>query len=120
MSIGDFDSSDPNLHTYDLIICTSEKLDSLIRHKASWIKDLACVVVDEIHLLNDFGRGPTLEIVITLLKQILKDIQLIGLSATIGNEQELSEWLEAELVHDTWRPVTLKKGVYFDGVVEFS
>ena len=120
ISIGDFDSSDPYLHTYDLIICTSEKLDSLIRHHAPWIKDVSVVVIDEIHLLNDPGRGPTLEIIITMLKQMLKHVQFIGLSATIGNEEELSEWLDAELVHDTWRPVDLHKGVYHEGTIEFD
>jgi helicase len=120
VSIGDFDASDPYLHTYDLIITTSEKLDSLIRHHATWIRDVGVVVVDEIHLLNDTGRGPTLEILITILKQLLKHVQFIGLSATIGNEEELAEWLEAKLVHDTWRPVELHKGVYLEGKVEFE
>lgn len=120
VSIGDFDSSDPYLHTFDLIICTSEKLDSLIRHHVPWLRDVSTVIIDEIHLLNDPGRGPTLEILITILKQLLKKAQLIGLSATIGNEKELAEWLGAELVHDTWRPVELKKGVYYGGKIEFE
>jgi len=120
VSIGDFDASDPYLSSYDLIITTSEKLDSLIRHHAPWLRDVGVVVVDEIHLLNDPGRGPTLEILITVIKQLLKKVQFIGLSATIGNEDELSEWLEANLVHDTWRPVELHKGVYHDGVIEFQ
>ncbi|MBW2968404.1 DEAD/DEAH box helicase [Candidatus Woesearchaeota archaeon] len=119
MSIGDFDASDPYLHTYDLIICTAEKLDSLMRHHAPWVRDISVVVVDEIHLLNDPTRGPTLEILLTMLKQILKKAQVIGLSATIGNEQELAEWLEADLVHDDWRPVELHKGVYTQGKIEF-
>ena len=120
MSIGDFDSSDPYLHTYDLIICTSEKLDSLIRHHAMWIRDVSVIVVDEVHLLNDPGRGPTLEIVLTILKQMRKDAQLIALSATIGNEKELAEWLDAQLVEDTWRPVRLEKGIYYEGEIEFN
>jgi helicase len=120
VTIGDYDSSDPHLHTFDLIICTAEKLDSLIRHHVSWLKDISTIIIDEIHLLNDHSRGPTLEILITILKQLLKDYQLIGLSATIGNEKELSEWLDATLVHDTWRPVELHKGVYLDGKIEFG
>jgi helicase len=120
MSIGDLDSSDPYLHTFDLILCTSEKLDSLTRHHAPWLRDIAVVIVDEIHLLNDPGRGPTLEILITILKQLLKSAQFIGLSATIGNEKELAEWLNAELIHDDWRPVELKKGVYLEGKIEFN
>ena len=120
VSIGDYDSSDLYLHTLDLIICTSEKLDSLLRHHTPWLRDVSVIVIDEIHLLNDPGRGPTLEILITLLKQMLKDAQFIGLSATIGNENELAEWMGAKLVHDTWRPVELHKGIYFDGRIEFG
>jgi helicase len=78
------------------------------------------VVVDEIHLLNDAGRGPTLEILITMLRQILKKVQIIALSATIGNPKELAEWLNASLVIDTWRPVKLHQGIYFDGKIEFK
>ncbi|MBW3000073.1 DEAD/DEAH box helicase [Candidatus Woesearchaeota archaeon] len=120
LSIGDLDSADPYLRDYDLIVTTSEKLDSVIRHRANWLKDIKVVIIDEIHLLNDPGRGPTLEILITLLRKLLKKIQLIGLSATIGNPKELAEWLEAELIIDEWRPVELKKGVYLEGEVEFD
>jgi helicase len=119
LSIGDSDSADTYLSDYDLIITTSEKLDSLIRHHTPWLRDVKTIVVDEIHLLNDPGRGPTLEILITLLRKMLKNIQFIGLSATIGNPIELSEWLEAELVEDDWRPVKLKKGVLLNDTVEF-
>ncbi len=120
LSVGDFDSSDQYLIDYDLIICTAEKLDSLIRHQAPWLGFVSLVVVDEIHLLNDVGRGPTLEILITIIKQMLPRAQIIGLSATIGNPQELAEWLNAEVVEDNWRPVPLHKGIYFDGEVEFD
>ncbi|HLP80293.1 MAG TPA: DEAD/DEAH box helicase [Acidobacteriota bacterium] len=118
-SIGDTDSEESYLAKYDLIITTSEKLDSLIRHHAPWLREVKTVVVDEIHLLNDTTRGPTLEIVLTILRQVLKNIQLIGLSATIGNPKELSAWLNAQLVEDSWRPVKLHKGIYLDGHVEF-
>lgn len=115
----DVDSSDAYLADYDFIVCTAEKLDSLLRHDCPWIKYVKTVIIDEIHLLNDVERGPTLEILITLLKRLLKDIQIVGLSATIGNPEELAAWLDAKLVIDGWRPVELKKGIYYDGKVEF-
>ena len=120
LSIGDIDSSDSYLVDYDLIITTSEKLDSLIRHHAPWLSLISTIIIDEIHLLNDAGRGPTLEILITILRQLLKKAQIIGLSATIGNPSELASWLDAELVEDDWRPVKLHKGVYLDGEVQFD
>ncbi len=120
LSIGDLDASDPYLSEYDLIITTSEKFDSLIRHHTPWLQNVKTLVVDEIHLLNDPGRGPTLEILITMLKEILKNIQIIGLSATIGNPEELAAWLNADLIIDNWRPVKLHKGIYYQGEIEFS
>jgi helicase len=119
VSSGDLDKSDTYLENYDLIITTSEKLDSLLRHKINWINNVKTVVIDEVHLLNDVSRGPTLEIVITLLRQIIPKAQIICLSATVGNAFDLASWLNAELVKDEWRPVELHKGVYLDGEVEF-
>ena len=112
LSIGDLDSDDYYLKDYDLIICTSEKLDSLLRHHVPWINDIGTIIIDEIHLINDVERGPTLEIIITLLKQLLNEVQFIGLSATIGNPQQLAIWLNANLVEDDWRPVKLKNRIY--------
>ena len=120
LTSGDVDSSDSYLAAYDIIITTSEKLDSLIRHRTPWLPSIRTVIIDEIHLLNDAGRGPTLEVLITILRKVLPKLQVIGLSATIGNPQELAEWLSAELVLDSWRPVRLDKGVYLDGKITFE
>lgn len=120
LSIGDLDSSGPRLADNDFIVCTAEKLDSLIRHNSPWIKYVSTVVVDEVHLMNDPGRGPTLEILITILKKILKNVQVICLSATIGNPEELGGWLDAKVIKDEWRPVKLHKGIYFDRKIEFE
>jgi len=119
IAIGDLDSADPYLEKYDIIICTSEKLDSLIRHHTPWLGKVKIIVIDEIHLLNDARRGPTLEILITLLRKLLPKVQILGLSATIGNEKELAEWLDAKLVEDGWRPVKLEKGICFENKIEF-
>ncbi len=120
LSTGDFDSSDSHLSDSGIIICTAEKLDSLIRHSVPWLGMVAVVIIDEIHLLNDAGRGPVLEILITLLRQLLPKAQFVGLSATIGNPNELAAWLGAEPVNDNWRPVRLYHGVYRDGFVRFK
>lgn len=118
LSIGNIDSESSYLAKYDLLILTTEKLDSLLRHRVSWINKVKTVIIDEIHLLNDPSRGPTLEIIITLLKTMIKP-QIIGLSATIGNPKELAEWLDSTLVQDNWRPVELKQGTYHEGKIEF-
>ena len=119
-STGDYDSSDPWLAKYDIIVATNEKADSLLRHKAEWIDDLTMIVFDELHLLGDEDRGPTLEMVITKLKRRLGDFQILGLSATISNARELAEWLGAKPIISDWRPVPLKEGVLYGFQAEFA
>ncbi|HUT80145.1 MAG TPA: ATP-dependent DNA helicase [Candidatus Bathyarchaeia archaeon] len=118
-STGDFDSSDYHLSKYDLIICTNEKVDSLLRHDTKWIRDLQIIVSDEIHLIDDASRGPTLEVVLARLKKMLPYTQILALSATIYNADEIAEWLDAELVLSEWRPVKLTEGVYFEGKINY-
>ncbi|MFP4116078.1 MAG: DEAD/DEAH box helicase [Candidatus Aenigmatarchaeota archaeon] len=119
VSVGDYDSSASSLGDYDLIITTSEKMDSILRHDPAWAQDIGLVVSDEIHLLNDESRGPTLEVTLTRLRQ-LTDAQILGLSATISNADELAGWLGAELVSSDYRPVELYEGVYDGNEVEFQ
>ena len=120
MTTGDFDSSDPYLSRHDVIIATNEKIDSLIRHRAHWINDISLVVADEIHLLQDGDRGPTLEVAITRLKHLNPNIHLLALSATISNAGEIAEWLDAEVVSTKWRPVPLREGVALQDQIFFQ
>ena len=119
VSTGDFDSTSDFLENKDLIILTSEKLDSLIRHKAGWLNEVSLVIADETHLLTDPTRGPTLEMVLTLLKERLSP-QILALSATISNAEDIAEWLGAELVKSDYRPVPLKKGIFIPEQIVFE
>ena len=120
ISTGDFDKRDERLGKNQIIIATSEKADSLMRNGASWVRDLTVLVVDEIHLLNDVGRGPTLEMTITKLRRLNPGLQVIGLSATVANSQELADWLDAKLVSSDWRPISLREGIICQGRLVFS
>jgi helicase len=119
ISVGELDSSDAWLTEYDFIICTTEKLDSLIRHGAPWVKELGLVIIDEVHMLNDPSRGPTLEVLITQLKELLPHAQTLAFSATINNADELAEWLGCKLVASDFRPVKLHEGFTLDGKIKF-
>ncbi|MGY5860452.1 MAG: DEAD/DEAH box helicase [Candidatus Thorarchaeota archaeon] len=119
MSVGDYDSAGTKLGEADIIVLTTEKADSLVRHKVDWINDIGIVVVDEVHLINDPTRGPTLEMVLAKLIQML-ETQIVALSATISNASDIADWLDAELVKSTWRPVPLSEGVYLSGSIDFE
>lgn len=119
ISTGDFDSSDPWLGRYDIIVTTNEKADSLLRHRSKWMDEISLVVSDEVHLINDSERGPTLEVVLARLLQINPQIQILALSATIKNVEELANWLRARYVTTEWRPVKLKEGVLLHREIQF-
>lgn len=120
ISMGDYDSRDEYLGDNDVVVATSEKVDSLIRNGVEWIDSISCVVVDEVHLLDSGDRGPTLEVTVAKLRRLNPDIQVIALSATVSNPGVIAGWLDAELVETDWRPVELRRGVYSDGEVEFD
>jgi len=94
-------------------------MDSLIRHGAEWIRDIGLIVCDEAHLLNDPSRGPTLEIILTLLKKMVPNVQVLALSATIRNAEELAGWLDASLLISEWRPVKLYFGTSYNSKIKF-
>jgi helicase len=119
IATGDLDRRDDLLGRNDIIVATSEKVDSLLRNNAQWITDISLLVIDEIHLIDSQSRGPTLEMVIAKMRFRNPSMQVIGLSATIGNPDKLAGWLDAELVTSTWRPVDLRQGVFFKDSIHF-
>jgi helicase len=119
VSMGNLDSQDPKLNDFDIIIATSEKTDSLLRHRSFWLNNITVIVADEIHLINDASRGPTLELILARFKQVNPKAQLIGLSATIQNSIELATWLNAKHIHSNWRPVKLSEGILCNGEIKF-
>ncbi|SMH71825.1 DEAD/DEAH box helicase [Candidatus Nitrosotalea okcheonensis] len=117
ISTGDFDMSDKNLGQNDILVLTNEKMDSIIRQGAEWLDQISLVIADEVHLLGDDDRGPTLEIVLTKMKLLPQKPQILALSATVTNADEIADWLGCELVLSEWRPVPLSEGVYDQGIV---
>ncbi len=120
ISTGDCDSSDPWLGRYDIVICTNEKADSLLRHGARWLDEVSLIIADEVHLLNYADRGPTLEMALTRLREINPSAQILALSATVRNAEEIANWIGGEVVTTDWRPVKLKEGVVLADGITFN
>ncbi len=118
LGIGDATSEAKNIDDSDILICTSEKLDSLMRTRSELMSNVSVVVADEFHLLHDASRGPTLEINLTRLRTLRPNAQLIALSATVGNCDVLAKWLDATLVQSDWRPVDLEYATLHDRHLE--
>jgi len=120
VSTGDFDGIEKNLEKSDILILTNEKMDSVIRHGVEWIDEIGLVISDEVHLIGDENRGPTLEMILTQLKLLDSKPQIVGLSATITNSDEIANWLDCKLVKNDWRPVPLSEGVCDGGEVTMN
>ncbi|QYZ79383.1 ATP-dependent DNA helicase [Methanofollis formosanus] len=120
VATGDLDRRDAYLGRNDIVVATSEKVDSLLRNRAPWLAEITLLVVDECHLIGSEDRGATLEMVIAKLRHKNPEMQVIALSATVGNPGALAGWLDAELVTSEWRPVDLREGVYWQGAVHFE
>ena len=120
ISTGDYENIEKNLENSNVLILTNEKMDSIIRHGAEWVEEIGLVITDEVHLIGDENRGPTLEMILTQLKLLETKPQIVGLSATITNSDEIADWLDCKLVKNDWRPVPLTEGVCDAGEVTMS
>ena len=118
MAIGDRSGETVSLDEADIIVATSEKFDSLMRNKNDFLSQVSIVVADEIHLIHDRSRGPTMEVNLARVKHERPEAQIIALSATVGNAEVMAEWLNAESIQSNWRPVILRYGTVCNGLVE--
>ncbi|KAL7671643.1 hypothetical protein ACOME3_006534 [Neoechinorhynchus agilis] len=116
---GDSNESDlVGLDRSNLIFSTPEKWDSLTRRfsKSNPLNQrLKLVMIDEIHIISDKERGPTLEAVVTRMKVHLPHLRLVGVSATIPNGDDISSWFRtcrrpsiSFTFDQSYRPVKLK------------
>ncbi|GAB6879749.1 DEAD/DEAH box helicase [Halorubrum gandharaense] len=103
----------------DVLVMTPEKTDSATRKQESarysFITDVDCVVIDEVHLLDSEKRGSVLEVTVSRLRR-LQDPRVVALSATMPNVGDVAEWLDApaETTYEfgeAYRPVELETGV---------
>ena len=118
MAVGDRAGETVSLDEADVIVATSEKFDSLMRNRDGFLNQVSIVVADEVHLIHDHSRGPTMEVNLARVKHERPDAQIIALSATVGNADDIADWLKATKIQSDWRPVILRYGTVCDGLVE--
>jgi helicase len=118
MAVGDRAGETVSLDEADIIVATSEKFDSLMRNRTNFLNQVSIVVADEVHLIHDRSRGPTMEVNLARVKHEKPDAQILALSATVGNAEDIAAWLGAKTVQSDWRPVILRYGTVCEGLVE--
>ncbi len=97
-------------HDFHIAVLTYEKLSSLLVLHPLMIKQVGTLIVDELQMVCDFGRGAELELLLTRIRQISPNIQVIGLTAAVSDVNGFDEWLGATVVTNEHRPVPLREG----------
>lgn len=105
------DKADVPFAQADLLVMTPERLDACTRswraHWA-WLPEVDLVVADEFHLIGDVQRGARLEGALMRFRRLNPFARVLALSATLGNREELADWLGAVEYASNWRPIPLR------------
>ncbi|MGA9077916.1 MAG: DEAD/DEAH box helicase, partial [Acidimicrobiales bacterium] len=101
----------------EVVVMTTEVLRNMIYADAGRLADLRCVVLDEVHYLEDRYRGSVWE---EIILSAPPDVVLVCLSATVSNAEELAGWIEkvrgsTAHVIEEHRPVDLRN-LYVVGI----
>ncbi|NP_001399493.1 probable ATP-dependent DNA helicase HFM1 isoform X2 [Rattus norvegicus] len=115
----------------NIIMTTPEKWDSMTRkwRDNSFIQLVRLFLIDEVHVIKDENRGPTLEVVVSRMKTVQSlsktlenaspaPVRFVAVSATIPNAEDIAEWLSdgerpavCLKMDESHRPVKLQKVV---------
>ncbi|XP_057356393.1 probable ATP-dependent DNA helicase HFM1 isoform X2 [Manis pentadactyla] len=115
-----------------IIMTTPEKWDSMTRkwRDNSLVQLVRLFLIDEVHVVKDENRGPTLEVVVSRMKTVqslsyslenartIIPVRFVAVSATIPNAEDIAEWLSdgerpavCLKMDEKHRPVKLRKVV---------
>jgi activating signal cointegrator complex subunit 3 len=95
---GDFTPDTRAIQSADVIVTTPEKWDGMSRswQTRSYVKQVALLIIDEIHMLGE-DRGPVLEVIVSRTNFIAshteRPLRIIGLSTAVANARDLADWL---------------------------
>lgn len=100
----------------DCLVMTTEILRSMLYRGSEMLREVGCVIFDEVHYMRDRNRGVVWEETIIMLPE---NCQFVFLSATIPNAHEFSKWVEhihptttCHVVYTNYRPVPLQHYLY--------
>lgn len=118
----DYVSKDTNeAKNADIVLMTPESFSHRVRNytsdKHNWITDIGLLCFDEFHIIDDITRGSHIEASLINFCRINEDAEILALSATIPNGDELTEWLDllnkydTVRIHSDYRPTKLHEKI---------
>lgn len=107
-------TGDTNINSHArIVVMTTEVLRNMLYADSDLLRNLSCVVMDEVHFLADRFRGAVWEEVIIHLPA---HVTMVSLSATVSNAEEFGDWLQAvrgdtDVIVSEERPVPLDQHI---------
>lgn len=106
---------------FDVALLTYEKFHAVLSLRPGLVGDLGLIVFDEVQLIEDDGRGRTVELLLMRAKQLQgpgRFPQILVLCGELANLEALQNWLGLHPVGTSHRPIPLHEGVVgADGAV---
>jgi len=106
---------------YHIALAIHEKFDLALTNRLDLLRNIGLVVVDEIQMISESGRGAGLERLLTKILASAYRPEIIALSAVLGERriEPLIDWLDADLVEESARPRDLIRGIAAEGRFSF-
>jgi len=101
-----------------IIVMTTEILRSMLYRASEMLDEIAWVIFDEVHYMQDRERGVVWEETIIILPH---EIRMVFLSATLPNAKQFAEWVTnihsqpCHVVYTEYRPTPLRHYGYPQG-----
>ncbi len=106
---------------YEIAIVVYEKLTGLLTKSPGLLLGCGLIVADEVQMMGDENRGPTIELLLTKVLLSTEKVRIIALSAVLDKLNDFDKWLRSRILKSTVRPVELREGIYLsDGRVQYK
>jgi DNA polymerase theta len=102
----------------DIAVCTYEKANNIVNKllMEDALEQIGMVVVDELHMVGEAGRGSVIEVLLSKIMRAREPIRIVGMSATLPNMPEIRSWLDNANYYETeFRPIPLHKFACING-----
>ena len=104
---------------YNIAIIVYEKFHYFLFKYPDFLAEVSLIIVDELQMIDDPGRGPLLESMIDHLKIKEKNRRIIALSTPLENQEAVLKWFSAKALISHHRPIELRKGIVREGTFKY-
>ena len=113
ISTGDWSEYDADIRAgnFNLAVMTYEKLMGFLVQQPDILARCTVLIIDEVQTIREGERGAKLEMLLSQVVTMERSPQIVALSASLDDINELDLWLDAAAVVSTERPVPLTQAV---------